>query len=524
MRKISLLDCTLRDGGYINDWRFGKETIKGFSQKIAQTGIEFFEVGFLKGNEYNPDRSVFPDADNVIDWIAPKSQSLRYVGMLDMSNPIPLERLRPCDARSLDGIRVIFKKDKLDEAYTYCKRIKELGYLLFVNFVGTDMYSDEEFIAGIKRFNNLMPYAMAIVDSFGLIKRKQFLRLVYIADNNMHPDIALCYHAHNNLQQALGNAEAMVELNLKRDICFDACVFGMGRGAGNLNLELFAGYMNENYDTQYRIEPMLEIIDEYLQDIYRRKPWGYSLPLYLSATTGCHPNYAIHIAEKDTLTVKSFYEFLRGIPEEHKAKFTKELAEKYYSEHQDIYIDDTKTLALLEQELGNKKILLIAPGRSLQQHETALKEKIRLDGYTVIALNFAGGGLPTDYIFSSNLRRYAKIEIENHTPLIITSNVSTDNQHAYIVNYSSYTSSRSEIVDNSGLMALRLLMRIGVKEVAIAGMDGYNPMFISDYLDSALEYHFEQAAELRNQLISDELKDIAKYLELHFLTPTRYKI
>ena len=84
----------------------------------------------------------------------------------------------------------------------------------------------------------------------------------------------LAYHAHNNLQQAFGNAEALVEMNLKRDILIDACVFGMGRGAGNLNLALFAEHMNENYDKHYQIEPMLEIMDEYLNDIYKAKFWG----------------------------------------------------------------------------------------------------------------------------------------------------------------------------------------------------------------------------------------------------------
>ena len=53
MNKISLLDCTLRDGGYINDWDFGLETIKGFVTKIEKTGIEFFEIGFLKNIKYN---------------------------------------------------------------------------------------------------------------------------------------------------------------------------------------------------------------------------------------------------------------------------------------------------------------------------------------------------------------------------------------------------------------------------------------------------------------------------------------
>lgn len=59
MGKINLLDCTLRDGGYVNDWKFGRNTIKGFCKKIAQTGVEICEVGFIKGNSYSEDVSVF---------------------------------------------------------------------------------------------------------------------------------------------------------------------------------------------------------------------------------------------------------------------------------------------------------------------------------------------------------------------------------------------------------------------------------------------------------------------------------
>ena len=59
MGNVCLLDCTLRDGGYINDWNFGAETIKGFAKKIALTGIEILEVGFIKGDKYDPDKSIF---------------------------------------------------------------------------------------------------------------------------------------------------------------------------------------------------------------------------------------------------------------------------------------------------------------------------------------------------------------------------------------------------------------------------------------------------------------------------------
>lgn len=181
MGNVYLLDCTLRDGGYINDWRFGEETIKGFCRKIAQTGIEIVEVGFIKGDVYDPDKSVFPDIKSISNVIQPKSDKMKYVGMVDMSAPVPMERITPCDGTSVDGIRVIFKKEKIALAYEYCKHIQKQGYFVCVNFVGTDLYTDKEFIDGIEKFNHLHPYAVSIVDSFGLIKRKQFLRQLYFA-------------------------------------------------------------------------------------------------------------------------------------------------------------------------------------------------------------------------------------------------------------------------------------------------------------------------------------------------------
>ena len=114
MGNVCLLDCTLRDGGYINDWNFGAETIKGFAKKIALTGIEILEVGFIKGDKYDPDKSIFPDIQSIAPVIYPKAPHMKYVGMLDMSDPIPLERIVANDGSSVDGIRVIFKKDKID--------------------------------------------------------------------------------------------------------------------------------------------------------------------------------------------------------------------------------------------------------------------------------------------------------------------------------------------------------------------------------------------------------------------------
>lgn len=524
MGKVNLLDCTLRDGGYVNDWMFGEQNIKGFCSKIARTGIEFLEVGFLKETDFNPDRAIFPTVESYIPYINPKGSDMKYVGMLDMSAPVSLDSIPKCDGTSIDGIRVIFKKNKIEEAYEYCKHIQELGYFISVNFVNTDEYTDEEFIHGIKKFNDLNPFAMSIVDTFGAIKRKQFLRMVYIADNNMAEGITLAYHAHNNLQQAFGNAEALVELNLKRDVLVDACVFGMGRGAGNLNLELFAEYMNENYDTDYKIEPMLEIMDEYLADIYRDKFWGYSLPLYISATIKCHPNYAIYLAEKDSLSASDFMEILSSIPEENRAIFSKEKAEEIYDRFLCRNYDDSKSVEKLKVAIANKQIMLIAPGHTLKECDDRLQQYYNDKEIIKIAINFCPEDIDVDYVFSNNMKRYRKMQDNCKVPCILTSNLSMDDSENCIVDYCKYMSDDRDIADNSGIMLLNLLKALGIKNVMLAGFDGYSEYYGKDYYDKTLEYAFSDKAEMRNKKISDELSKLSKDIRIEFVTPTYYTL
>lgn len=521
MGKVSLLDCTLRDGGYINDWNFGREAIHGILRGLAQTGIEMIEVGFIKGDGYDENRTLFPNITSFQNVLASKNAGIKYVGMLDMNAPVPVERLTPYDEKSIDGIRVIFKRNKIEEAYEYCYKIKELGYMLFVNFVSTDQYSDEDFIRGIKKFSSLQPDAITIVDTFGVLKKEDLLRYAMLADHNLDRKIMLAYHAHNNLQQAFGNAEALLELNLKRDVCIDATIFGMGRGAGNLNLELFAGYMNEQHNTQYQIAPMLEIMDEYLNDFYRTKFWGYSLPLYLSASLGCHPNYAIYLAEKNTLSVKAFDELMKQIPDEDKLVFSKETAEKYYCAYMEKYVDDKVCIQELAEQFSGKDVFVVAPGKSIATYMPEIAAVRKKQNMITVAVNFYEDRVSPDYVFFSNMRRFAKLGDKKNCKIIASSNISNAEKIDYRVNFSSYVAKHKDIIDNSGLMALRILAAAGVKHVFVAGMDGYSEDGVDNYLFPDVTPKKTDAVS-RNRMISAELKEINKYMSIEMLTPTVY--
>ena len=523
MNRVYLLDCTLRDGGYINDWNFSYEGIKTIIRKLSATGIEMIEVGFIKGVEYNPDRTLFPDTNSFKNVLEEKNPDIKYVGMLDMSAPVSRDCIKERSDDTIDGLRVIFKKDKLEEAYDYCKFIKNQGYELYVNFVGTDQYTDIEFIEGIQKYNELNPDGMTIVDTFGVIKRKQFMRLCSIADNNMNEGIMLCYHAHNNMQQAFGNAEALLEMNLQRDVLIDACVFGMGRGAGNLNLELFAEHMNDNYGTKYRIEPMLEIMDEYLTDFYKVRRWGYTLPFYLSASLGCHPNYAIYFEEKGTLSEKAFREILKGISSEDKLVYKKEIAEKYYQQYMNNYIDDKDAVERLTMELSGKRILLLAPGKSLVENIDKVSQIQNERDVVTVSVNFTADdfNLEPDYVFSSNMRRYSKMIGKTNAKCIVTSNMKQSAD--YVINFSSYALDDELIVDNSGLMLMNLMRDVGVKEILVAGMDGYSTDKKSDYYSKSISHDFSAQADRRNVLIAENIKRLSKEVQINFITPSIYE-
>lgn len=524
MHKISLLDCTLRDGGYVNDWKFTYKGMCGFCEKIKKTNVEYCELGFIKGKEYDKEKAIFPDTDSFKNIIGEKSPNMIYVGMYDMSSPVDLSKISDRDEKSIDGIRVIFKNTKIDEGLSVCEKLKNKGYIVFANLVNTEVYTDEQLKYTLSKINELKLDGATIVDTFGDLSNSEFLSLVKKYDELLDKNTTLCYHAHNNLQQAYQNAECFVNLNLDRDIVIDASVFGMGRGAGNLNLELFAKYLNENFDKKYNIVPMLEIMDEYLQDFYINNFWGYSLPLYISASLKTHPNYAIYLANKGALTEKALYEILKGIDAKDKINYSKDVAENSYRKYQENYIDDKNTKEQLKKIFENKNILVLAPGNSLNTHKKLIDKYIDENKPILISLNFYSEDFKPQYVFSSNMRRYNKIDGDKRFISILTSNMKEAEKADYVVNYSSLLNTSKTIYDNSGIMLLKLLYEIGIRSLSIAGMDGYSHTDKNVYVNEDMSFDFRNDADSRNRAIADEISFLKKSINILFITPSIYNI
>ncbi len=524
MQSIKLLDCTLRDGGYVNNWHFGRSVLNDIVRKLLLSKTDVIECGYLSvSSSGNPDvarYSSIDDAHRVLSYT--EEGGADFAVMINYGEyPIDLLQAAPPNAPIL---RVAFHKKDLVPAFDYLKGLQSLGYRFYVQPMGAQNYSDDEFLDLVNSVNSLNAEAFYIVDSFGVMELKDVRRLLFVADNNLKPGIMLGYHAHNNLQQAYSNAKYMVEQNLDHNLIIDASVFGMGRGAGNLNIELFAKYLNDNYGKSYHIEPYLEIFDECLKPIFVENFWGYSLPFYLSSIHSCHPNYAKFFSEKNTLSVKSMNELLGMISDEDKVSFNKDKALKYYQVFQDNWIDDRADIKRLSDSISGRSILILAPGKTISEKRDSIYEFIEQRNPVVIGVGRASEAFNYDYLFISNEKRLIEDKPKNIGRFIKTSNLHNNASHeALVINYSSYLMGNDEVSDNPTLMLLNLLSTLGVREVAIAGFDGFSANPEDNYFSVGLSLGSKLSHKIeRNRQITLALKDLKKKITLSFLTPSLY--
>jgi len=237
MSNVKLLDCTLRDGGFVNDWEFGHDDIVNIFERLVSADLDVIEVGFLDGSrEFDMNRTIMPNTaavDKIFAGLNPGNAMI--VGMIDFGT-CALENISLCSESFLDGIRVIFKQKYIHEAIEYCRLIKNKGYKLFVQPVSITGYSDEEMLELVNLVNELKPYAMSIVDTYGLLHKNNLKHYFNLIDQNLAPEIGMGYHSHNNFQLGYSNAIELITIETERTITIDGSVYGMGKGAGNSNI------------------------------------------------------------------------------------------------------------------------------------------------------------------------------------------------------------------------------------------------------------------------------------------------
>lgn len=279
---MEILDCTLRDGGYVNNWDFDTQAAIAIRDGLYEAGIRWIEIGIMGVNARAGKQTKFSNFEDMKPLLAERKKDCHYAVMVTTSASGDFE-YPMCSENTPDVIRVAYFKPELQKTLEFAQKLKKLGYMVFLQAMATFMYNEDELRDMVGQVNQLHPAAFYMVDSFSTMFPEDVIHMRDVILEILDRDIILGFHAHNNMQMAFSNVQEFLNVSSDHSLIVDTSIYGMGRGAGNVPLELLMTYMNRRYEEKYNISVVLSLYQKYLEDIYKECGWGYTMPYYLTA-------------------------------------------------------------------------------------------------------------------------------------------------------------------------------------------------------------------------------------------------
>lgn len=511
-KHVQLLDCTLRDGAYIVDARFGVPAIKGIIKRLQDANVDIIECGWLKNTLHEQGTSFFHVPNDLKSYYLKKREDVTYVAMIDWDR-YDLKYLPLNDGKSLDAIRVVFPHGKHQDGIDVGKNIAQKGYKVFFQVANTLAYTDDELVELAKCMNQVDPVAVSVVDTFGAMYNEDLERIVQVLHENLNPSIKLGFHSHNNQQLSFALTMHFVELlkKMKRDCIVDASLCGMGRGAGNATTELVANYLNLKQNCNYDMNQIMDAIDTYMQYFQENYTWGYSTPYFIAGMYCCHVNNIAYLLKNHRTTAQDMRSIIESLSIEERTKYDYEVLEEKYIENQNRIVDDQLVLEMLENRWRDKEILLIAPGKTSETEKDSILKYIREKHPIVIGVNAISRNYIFDYLFIVNATRYnyaREIYPQQFldTKKILLSNIKTrPGKNEFIINFNRVIKRGWKHFDNAVINMLRLLDKVHVQNVKIVGFDGFKHQYNESYADISLP---TLNPDNRWDELNDEIKDM----------------
>ena len=305
--EIRIVDCTIRDGGLMNDHRFSTELVRKVFDACAKAGVNYCELG------YRADKAQFSTSD-FGPWKFCDEEDLRSVAY-ECDTKVSVM----ADVGRTDYDDIIPAKDSIVSMYriaTYCKDIdkaielgnhaKAQGYEVSVNIMAVSHVLEPDLDEGLAQLATTNFQYVYLVDSFGYLYSEQ---IQYLADKYLtafkDTDIEVGIHCHNNQQLAFSNT---VEGIIKGINTLDGSIYGMGRAAGNCTTELLLGFLK---NPRYNVQPILNLIEDEFIDLHRELKWGYQIPYMVTGILNKHPRSAMALMrEKDGVSYGEFFKKL----------------------------------------------------------------------------------------------------------------------------------------------------------------------------------------------------------------------
>ncbi len=297
--KLTVFDCTVRDGGLINKWQFSDTMVRNVFEAVNASGVEYMEIGYrasekmFSPEEYGPWR--FSKDEKIREIIGETPLNVKLGVMVDIGR-VESDDLMPADESPLSFVRVATYLKDMPKAISLANLIADKGYESFINIMAISTVNDYDLAKGLKDIEEQTNVtAVSIVDSYGALMADNVKHLVATFKESLTSK-HVGFHAHNNMQ--LGFANTITALDSGATFC-DATINGIGRAAGNCPLELLLNYLN---DPKYNLDPVFQVLQKVFIDLRNEIEWGYLLPYMITGMLNEHPRVAIALrnsAEKD---------------------------------------------------------------------------------------------------------------------------------------------------------------------------------------------------------------------------------
>lgn len=535
-KKIALLDCTLRDGAYINGSHFGTSAIKGIIKKLQEARTDIIEVGWLKDAAHEEGSTYYHLPQDAAPYMVDRQDGIEYVAMIDWDR-YDVDNLPPCDGKSINAVRVVFPHGKHREGIAVAERVREKGYRIFLQAANTLAYSEADLKDLAQCINACRPVAISVVDTFGAMFEEDLARIVRTLDAALNPAIAMGFHSHNNQQLSFALTMHFVELlaESERSAIVDASLCGMGRGAGNATTELVASYLDRKQNGNYDMDAILDAIDTYMEPFREAYTWGYSTPYFVAGMYQCHVNNIAYLQRNHRTNARDMRNIIASLSQAERRKYDYDLLERRYLENQSRLVDDEAAVRALRQEFAGRTVLLVAPGRSVIDKRERVHAFIKKEQPVVIGVNAICDGYAYDYLFFVNSARcdYAKNahgKTFAETKKILLSSIKTEGAEGeLILNFNRAIKRGWPHFDNAVISALRLLNSIGAKKVAIAGFDGFRHAYNESYADPSLptlnpDNRWDELNVEISAIFEDVLSSTRGSMEISFVTESLFDI
>ncbi|MBD3346044.1 MAG: nucleoid-structuring protein H-NS [Chitinivibrionales bacterium] len=313
--QIKVTDCTIRDGGLMNDSKFSLQTVKNVYKALCAAGVDIIEIGYRNSkdhfspSDYGPWR--FCDEDMVQKAVEGVEKNNTKLAVMQDAHKASPEDILPKEESAVDMIRVATYVKDVDKAIKLANNATDKGYLATINIMAVSHALERELDEALHQIEEETKIvACYIVDSFGALYSEDVDYLVNKFKRYLKTK-EVGIHCHNQQQLAYANT---IEAIIKEANYLDGTLYGLGRAAGNCPLELLVGFLK---NPKFDIHPILDVIGSTILPLRKEFEWGYSVPYMISGVLNAHPSEAMKLMKlSDDNPAKwefaKFYEKMAG--------------------------------------------------------------------------------------------------------------------------------------------------------------------------------------------------------------------